>query len=180
MGTPNRLPHPTCRAGIALSIGQVRADASETDTEGLDDAMVGIGIDHISITRRLPIEGSSLGRVLARLQAETSGNQVRWNLGERGSCELDVTFARGQAGATRFVTSARLWDPANTSCATVAVSLATCEGHESQLEIHPAEAIGEWWTVRLPAYLDLAHAALEELAQELLFQHTRVLDDLAG
>jgi hypothetical protein len=159
----------------------VRADASETDTEGLGDAMVGIGIDHISIARRLPIDGGTLGHVIARLQAEASGTELRWSLGERGSCEVDVPFARGQVGGAGFVTAARLWDVTHTSCAKVRVSLVRCkEAQESQLEFHPAEAITEWWSARLPAYLDLAHAALEELAQELLFQHTRVLHELAG
>jgi hypothetical protein len=115
--------------------------------------------------------------VIARLRAETSGSTLGWNLGERGSCELNVAFAN-RSGT--FVTSARLWDPSRASYATVDVTLAPYDTHESLLEFHPAEAIGEWWSSRLPAYLDLAHAALEELAQELLFQHTRVRDDLAS
>jgi hypothetical protein len=149
--------------------------------------MVGIGIDHISIARRLPIEASELAPVLARLRAETSGSTLRWNLGERGSCDVEVTFTRpvngsgpNRAGTGGFVSSASLSAPGCDENATVAVSLVGCDAQESQLEFHPATPIGDWWAAHLPAYLDLAHAALEELAQELLYQHTRVRAERAG
>lgn len=143
--------------------------------------MVGIGFDQISITRRLPIEGESLGPVLARLRVETCGTTLRWSLGDRGSCEFDLRFDRQVVDADGAVlgyeSTAALWDPAGCSPATISVRLVGCEDHESQLEFRPSEAIGEWWTAHLAAYLDLAHAALEELAQELLFQATRLRDE---
>jgi hypothetical protein len=146
--------------------------------------MVGIGIDQISITRRLPIEGETLGHVLARLRAETCGTTLRWSLGERGSCEFDLRFDRDvlDADGARigYESTALLWDPAGCSPATVTVTLLGCDDGESQLDFVPGEALGTWWTAHLAAYLDLAHAALEELAQELLFQATRVRDELAG
>jgi hypothetical protein len=146
--------------------------------------MVGIGIDQISITRRLPIEGSTLGHVLARLRAETCGTTLRWSLGDRGSCEFDLRFDRqvldGNGAVLGYESTAALWDPAGCSPATISVRLVGCEDDESQLEFHPAEDIGVWWTAHLAGYLDLAHAALEELAQELLFQAARVRDELAG
>ena len=46
--------------------------------------------------------------------------------------------------------------------------------------LSPAEAVAGWWSSHISQYLDLAHAALEELAQELLFQHARVREELAS
>jgi hypothetical protein len=143
--------------------------------------MVGIGTDEISITRRLPIERDALAPVLARLRAETSGTILVWGLGERGSCELDVTFPCPVArGAVGFATKGRLCDPERASIAPIVVSLVACSGAEAELAFHPAESVGGWWSTHLPQYLDLAHAAMEELAQELLFQHARVREELAS
>ena len=140
--------------------------------------MVGIGIDHISITRRMPIDAGMLAAVLARLRAETSGTIASWGLGERGSCDLDVTFRAAGTRSTAFETAAVLWNPSRNASAPVTVTASVCEAGESQLEIHPASPVGDWWRVHSGAYVDLAHAALEELAQEMLYQHARVRDEL--
>jgi hypothetical protein len=142
--------------------------------------MVGIGTDHIELTRRLPIDGGSLADVLARLRAETSGTILRWNLGARGSCEIDVSFSGRPAEGIGFTTSAKFWGPGRVAGASVQVVLVACEDDESQLEFHPAATVGDWWCDHISAFLDLAHAALEELAQELLWQHARVRDELAS
>jgi hypothetical protein len=140
--------------------------------------MVGISVDHISITRRLPVDPAALGAVLARLRGETSGVTARWTLGGRGTCEVDVTFtslARDEHAV--FASAAMLWDPNRTQFATLDVTLSPCDGDESLLELVPAEPIGAWWHEHLSEYLDLAHAAVEELAQELLWQYSRVQAD---
>jgi hypothetical protein len=139
--------------------------------------MVDLGIDHISITRRLPIAPGALDAVVTRLRYENGGSTARWTLGERGSCEFDVTFSRADAA---FLSTAMLWAPERQAFATLAVSLAPCDGGQTELALHPCEPIGEWWSDRLPAFLDLAHAALEELAEELLWQHSRVAHDRAS
>jgi hypothetical protein len=143
--------------------------------------MVGIGTNEISITRRIPIEPDALAPVLARLRAETSGSVLTWSLGERGSCEIDVTFRYPMpAGCVGFATTGRLRDPQGIAVAPIMVSLVACGARESELAFHPAEPVAGWWSSHIPQYLDLAHAAVEELAQELLFQHTRVREELAG
>jgi hypothetical protein len=113
--------------------------------------MVGIGIDHISITRRLPIDAGVLPAVVAGVGA---GNGGPTPAGGRG--------VSGRGGKAESVT----------------VTATACAPGESELEIHPASPVAQWWEARLAAYLDLAYAALEELAQELLYQHARVLDEL--
>jgi hypothetical protein len=139
--------------------------------------MVGTDIDHLSITRRLPIDGAALGDVLARLRAETSGTTVHWNLGAHGSCDLAVMFSgpRGAgAGSGIWESTAQLRRPGQLPGATVEVSVAPCGPRESELEFRPTDAPAMRW------HLELANAAIEELAQELLFQHARVRDELAG
>ncbi len=150
-----------------------------TQTTHQEGVVVGIGIDHISVARRLPIDAEQLARVVARLRLDTDAPSVSWNLGDRGSCEVDTAFAPfSHEGGIAFTTTALLWDTEHLGLATVNVTLVPCDERESELVFHPSEAIGDWWSARLPAYLDLAHAALEELAQELLWQHSRLTDDV--
>jgi hypothetical protein len=147
--------------------------------------MVGIGIDHISMTRRLPIGPDALGAVVARLRAETSGTVLRWNLGSHGVCEIDVLFperrpAGGAEEPVRFATSMRLVGPEHGESVTVTVSLEGAGTDETVLEFHPTGPVDTWWCSHQAVYVELANATLEELAQELLFQHTRVRAELAS
>ena len=105
-------------------------------------------------------------------------------LGDRGTCEVEVGFRRdqpaGAIGPELYVSRALLSDPHGNALATMEVTIGPCAAKESQLELHPAEQIGPWWDAHLSAYLDLAHAALEELAQELLWYHSRLVADSAA
>jgi len=148
--------------------------------------MVGIGIDHISMARRLPIGAGTLGHVLGRLRAETSGTVLRWNLGSHGSCEIDVLFrnrptmADGSDEPVRFATSMRLIGPNQATTVTVTVSLVARGDDVTVLEFRPTGPVDTWWCANQATYVDLANATLEELAQELLFQDTRVRAELAS
>jgi hypothetical protein len=42
-----------------------------------------------------------------------------------------------------------------------------------ELTLRPATPPSAWWTARTPALLDLAHAALDELGEELLWHASR-------
>jgi hypothetical protein len=145
---------------------------------------VGIGVGNISIARRLPIDRVILPGVLGRLREETVGLTLHWQLGDRGTCDVEVGFVldahAAEVGVEQYVTTALLSDPHGTEIASVEVTLAPCDGNESQLELRPAQAIGPWWDDHIGAYLDLAHAAIEELAQELLWYHSRLVGDSAA
>jgi hypothetical protein len=145
---------------------------------------VGIGVGNISIARRLPIDRVILPRVLGRLQEETVGLTMHWQLGDRGTCDVEVGFVvdahAAEVGVEQYVSNALLSDPHGTEIASVEVTLAPCDGNESQLELRPTQAIGPWWDNHISAYLDLAHAAIEELAQELLWYHSRLVGDSAA
>ena len=145
---------------------------------------MGIGVGNISIARRLPIDRATLPRVLGRLRDETAGLMLHWQLGDRGACEVEVGFVldahAAEVGVEQYFSTALLSDPQGRAIASVEVTIGPCEGDESQLELHPAEQIGPWWNEHLGAYLDLAHAAIEELAQELLWYHSRLVGDSAA
>jgi hypothetical protein len=145
---------------------------------------VSIGVGNISIARRLPIDRGILPRVLGRLRDETVGLTLHWQLGDRGTCEVEVGFVldahAAEVDVEQYVSSALLSDPHGTEIASVEVTIAPCDGNESQLELRPAQAIGPWWDSHIGAYLDLAHAAIEELAQELLWYHSRLVGDSAA
>jgi hypothetical protein len=148
--------------------------------------MVGIGIDHISMARRLPIGAGTLVHVLGRLRSETSGTVLRWNLGSHGSCEIDVLFRNGPlagdgSGApVRFASSMRLIGPGHGESVTVTITLAADGEDGTVLEFRPTGPVDSWWCANQATYVELANATLEELAQELLFQHTRVRAELAS
>jgi hypothetical protein len=132
----------------------------------------------------MPIDRALLPRVLGRLREETVGLTLHWQLGDRGNCEVEVGFVldahAAEVGVEQYVSTAMLSDPRGTAIASVEVTIAPCDGNESQLELRPSEAIGPWWDDHIGAYLDLAHAAIEELAQELLWYHSRLVADSAA
>jgi hypothetical protein len=141
----------------------------------MEGVMSGIGVDHMSVARRVPIDAEALARVVARLRLDTDTPTVQWSLGERGSCEVETAFApfSAQLGIA-FTTTGVLWDAAKTAPARIEVTLVPLDDRETELEIAPADPVGDWWSARLPAYRDLADAAAEELAQELLWHQSRV------
>jgi hypothetical protein len=148
------------------------------------DDPVGIEVGNISIARRLPIDRAILPRVLGRLRDETVGLTLHWQLGDRGTCDVEVDFEldahAAEVGVEQYVTAALLSDPQGTDIASVEVTVGPCEGNESQLELRPTGVIGPWWDGHISAYLDLAHAVIEELAQELLWYHSRLVGDSAA
>jgi hypothetical protein len=138
--------------------------------------MVGIDIDHISLGRRLPIDADHLARVVARLRLDAGATTLHWSLGDHGGCDIEVTFApyahpRGIA----FTTTAVLWT--TTGAARMDVQLEPTDDGEAQITMSPATPDGTLGFVRgsaLRSVDGVAHAALEELAQELLWQHSRL------
>jgi hypothetical protein len=141
----------------------------------MEGVMTGIGVEHMSVARRVPIDAEALARVVARLRLDAAGPSVTWNLGDRGSCEVDTAFAPFSSDlGIAFTTSGVLWDRDRSAGASIEITIVPCDERESELEIVPTDTVGEWWSARLPAYLDLANAAIEELAQELLWHQSRV------
>jgi hypothetical protein len=134
---------------------------------------------NIRVARALPIDAALIGDVLLRLRRDTPGTTMGWTLGDRGSAELDVEFFPvffGFVSTTvgpAWTTTMRLWDPAAVAVARGVVELNAVSSDTCELAIRADVPLSPWWAAHRRALVDLASTALEELAQELLWQASR-------
>jgi hypothetical protein len=126
--------------------------------------------DGMSVARTLPIDGALLGDVMLRLRRDSPAPALRWNLGGRGAVEVDVFFT--SAGPV-WTTKARLWSHAGMVVTPATLQLVATADDEVRLTLEPVPPPAP--AVRNPSFdlLDLAHAALDELAEELHWHATR-------
>ena len=134
---------------------------------------------NISVARALPIDAALVGDVLMRLRRDTRGiddalDARRARLGRaRRRLLPGVLRARldrvGRPGPRR----ARLWDPdARRRARRPSSSSPRSRPTPASSRIRPDLPLTPWWEARMPALLDLAHATLDELAEELLWHAT--------
>jgi len=124
----------------------------------------------MSVARTLPIDGALLGDVILRLRRDSTMPALRFTLGNRGAAEVDACFISAGCGWT---TKARLWSHAGhvvTSATLQRVATAADEVRLTLEPVLPANLPG-----RNPGtdVLDLARAALDEVAEELLWHASR-------
>jgi len=125
----------------------------------------------ISVGRTLPIDGALVGEVLLRLRRDSAASALRWTLGDRGSAEVDVTFT---SAGTDWATKARLWNTSGLAVAAARLQLVVVSADEIRLTLEPTLPPAPAWGDDAAELLDLARAALDELAEELLWHATRV------
>ena len=96
-------------------------------------------------------------------------------LGAHGSAEIDIDFFPAPAAteAPSWITTARLWDPEAVAMVRVTLELTAAEADTCTLTARPDLPLTAWWSARMPALLGLSLAALDELAEELLWHATR-------
>jgi hypothetical protein len=127
----------------------------------------------ISVVRQLPIDPALVNGMLLGLRRDTPGSAAGWSLGRRGSGEVDVDFFRTGAPDPTWTTTARLWDAEALAVVRAVVDLTVTGPDSCEVSIRPNLPLAPWWSSRLPALVDLARAALDELAEELLWHATR-------
>jgi hypothetical protein len=121
------------------------------------------------VAHRLPIGAGELERVLLRLRRDSIDQQISWSLGDHGECELEATFLRvASGGPPTWATRGRLWDRSQLAVAPVAIVITALDDDECELATRPG-SLSPWWRRNPVKYSRLARAALEELAQELLW-----------
>jgi len=117
--------------------------------------------DGIGVRRTLPIDGALLDDVLLRLRRDSPASVLRWTLGDRGAAEVDVCFT--SAGA-EWTTTARLWNETGLAMTAATLRLVAAGPDEVCMTLEPASG---------PEMADLAQAAVDEFAEELLWHATR-------
>ena len=131
----------------------------------------------IFVARALPIDAALLADVLIKLRRDVPGAMARWTLGGRGVAEVDVDFfpvvTASDAALPAWSSTARLWDPEGIALVQMVVEVRAVAVDGCELVVRPSARLAPWWSSRLPALLDLAHATLDELGEELLWHATR-------
>jgi len=123
----------------------------------------------LSVTRTLPIDGALLGDALLRLRRDAASACLRWNLGERGSVELDANFVSDDAA---WCATGRLWNPAGLALAGLTLRLVAMADAVT-VTLQPGPTLPSWWEQRPAVLADLAHAVVDEFAEELLWHAAR-------
>jgi hypothetical protein len=161
---------------MGQSVGRLGVQSPSRPVDGLvtdgriDPGEAGMEPGKISVSRTLPIDGALLGDVLLRLRRDAGVAPLRWTLGDRGTIEVDIQFT---TTGTAWTTTARVWDAAGLAVASVALKVEATTSETIDLTLEPTSALTPWWQDRMPQLLDLAHAAIDELGEELLWHATR-------
>ncbi len=132
----------------------------------------------ISVARVLPVDPAQLPGVLLRFRRDAANSTASWTLGSCGAAEVDVHFqpvAAHGGDPDLWATRARLWDRDHMGIvkAVIEVMGASDVSDASDIVLRADGPLVAWWEERLPALLDLAHAAVDELAEELMWHATR-------
>jgi hypothetical protein len=127
----------------------------------------------ITVARTLPIDGALIRDVLRRLRRDADDASLRWTLGDRGAADVDVDFSAEPGPREAWSSRARIWDPSGITLVNARVEISVVAPDAAQLAITPTAELSPWWRERLPALLDLVHAVVDELAEELLYHATR-------
>lgn len=128
--------------------------------------------DAFNCHRNLALEPRAATRALLALRRD-SGFHRRWTLGAHGSFELqgdivDIESSRHQRHGVHL--AGRLWDPAGTTMTGVDIELHPIEADVVEISMHPAQSLPSWFrNDDLEHWSDLAHVALDELCEELLW-----------
>jgi hypothetical protein len=124
---------------------------------------------HIEVTRTLRLDTASFADALVGLRREMAGLSQHWNLGDRGSFELDSRLsppARRSLGRSDL--TGRLWNTAGDAIAPVRIT-ATSDDLVTVVALLPNGTAGSWFETHLHEHVGLAHAAVDELCEELLY-----------
>ena len=129
----------------------------------------------LCVGRELAIDAALIGDVLRRLRRDTPGGRAVWTLGGHGTAELDIDFfpVFSVAANPAWTTTARLWDPAAVAMVHAVLELAAVSPDSCELILRPEAPLSPWWAACVAELLALARAALDEVAEELLWYATR-------
>jgi hypothetical protein len=122
------------------------------------------------VERLLPIDGALLSEVLLRLRRDSVASALRWTLGTRGVAEVDVSFT---TEGTQWTTQARLWNHTGLAVAAATLRVEATAVDEVCVTLEPTLPPAQTWGTAAGELTLLAQAAVDELAEELLWHATR-------
>ena len=130
-----------------------------------------------TVSRELPIDAALCSALLLRLRRDAPERHLSWTLGDRGAAEVDVHFhpTGGQSGAygPAWSTTARLWDAPRLALTTAVVEMRVCADDRCEVSLRLADPVPASWQGRTDELAALARAAVDELAEELLWHASR-------
>ena len=124
----------------------------------------------ISVGRTLPIDGALLDDVMLRLRRDSFTPALCWTLGKLGGAEVDARFT---STGPSWTTEARLWSHAGRAVTAATLHLEATGADEVRLTLEPVIPAARAGGFQSCGLLDLARAAVDELAEELLWHATR-------
>jgi hypothetical protein len=124
----------------------------------------------ISVGRTLPIDGALLDDVMLRLRRDSVTPALCWTLGKLGGAEVDARFT---STGPSWTTEARLWNHAGRAVTAATLHLEATGADEVRLTLEPVIPAARARDFQKWELLDLAQAAVDELAEELLWHATR-------
>ncbi len=143
-------------------------------TEEVSGGGNGMDPGGISVARTLPIDGALLDDVLLRLRRDAATSALRWTLGDRGTAEVEIAFtSTGTAACSSWTTRARLWNSSGLAVTAATVHLVAASRRRVEVVLEPSFTPTVASDDEAAALFDLARAALDELAEELLWHATR-------
>ena len=124
---------------------------------------------HIEVTRTLRLDNASFADALVGLRREMAGLSQHWNLGSRGSFELDARMsASARRSLGRSDLTGRLWNAEGNALVPVRIT-AKSDELITVVALLPNGNAGTWFAAHVHEHVDLAHAAVDELCEELLY-----------
>jgi hypothetical protein len=126
------------------------------------------------VARLLELDAGRSGAAVLSLRREFGGQTERWTLGSLGTFEIDAAFVGVTLQASTFApqritTSGRLWVDGVLAVAPVEVALLSTARPPTELSITPVGLLPPPLAADPGTYRGLALAALEELAEALLY-----------
>lgn len=136
------------------------------------------------VARLLELDAGRAGAAVLSLRREFGGLTERWKLGDLGTFEIDAAFVGVTLQASTFApqritTSGRLWVEGVLAVAPVEVALLSTAKPPSELAITPIGLLPPALAADPASYRLLALAALDELAEALLY-HAASTTRIAG
>ena len=130
---------------------------------------------NVRVARPLELSAIEVAIAVVALARELDAPEYRFQLGRHGSFELDTAFCGQTLGETTrrgeqsITTRGRLWSADGMVVSSVELSINSGIAVPTEIALTATAPLPPAFAADLPAYLDLADAAVVEVANELQY-----------